>query len=508
MRKITARLGFHRHNRVRSVLQRMAVLLAVIGPAGQLQSAELVHQFDFNGDLTDTQGTGVSLVQDGNVATSSFGADGWSWTANADPGGGLKLETALLENPQSYSLGFRVKYGNVTDYRKLICFKGTGTDEGLYFHNSTSAFYPFGSSFDVTFATDTFYDFIISRSSDDVIRVYVVIGDCEVVLIYEHNDPTDASVPKIVGGKYQFLFFRDDTYTSYEWTESGTVQRIRVWNGALEEDEIADALSVAMTGKATAVTRSAAELHGSMNPGGLETVVTFEYGPTAEYGKETAAAESPVGGGDNVAVSLAITGLAWNTTYYYRVKGVNGDGTIYGCPRTFTTLPGPDLLVAIAASSLNAFVGQELCFQVVVSNIGSDKASNILLRFSLPPDTEFVAARLIVQDSAQAASLNAQVDGNDIVVELGDLSVEDSLELELILRAAASGTVTLTASVSCDERDTAFDAQADSNIVVDDAYWEIVHSLTPFNACGLLGFVSPVVLMIGLTALRRCHRRA
>lgn len=227
----------------RSVFRHAALVLVVAGLPGPLYSADLLHQYDFNGNLADTLPTSVSLEQHGNIATSVYGGDGWSWTATTDPGGGLKLETALLSNPQSYSLGFRVKYGNVTGYRKIISFKGTADDDGLYFLNGNLVFYPFGANVSITYTVDTVYDFIFSRSSDDVIRVYTVDGNGTATKVYEENDPTDASVPVAAAGKYQFLFFCDDTDTSTEWTDSGAVQRIRVWNGPLEEGEVGAALS-------------------------------------------------------------------------------------------------------------------------------------------------------------------------------------------------------------------------------------------------------------------------
>jgi hypothetical protein len=226
-----------------SVWRRAVLVLLVAGFPAPLYSADLLHQYDFNGNLADSLATGVAMEQYANVATSAYSSDGWSWTANTNPGGGLKLETALISDTQSYSLGFRVKYGNVTGYRKIISFKGTTDDNGLYFLNGNLEFYPFGPNASVTYAVDTFYDFIFSRSSDDVIRVYTVDSNGNATKVYEQNDSTDASVPVVVNGKGQFLFFCDDASTNTEWTSSGTVKRVRVWNGPLEEGEVSTALS-------------------------------------------------------------------------------------------------------------------------------------------------------------------------------------------------------------------------------------------------------------------------
>lgn len=601
MKTISTGAGMHSEGVGLSVLRRIALLLVIAGPAGWLQSAELLHQFDFKGDLTDTQGTGVVLVEHGNVATSTFGADGWSWTANTNPGGGLKLETALLDDPRSYSLGFRVKYGNVTGYRKIISFKGTGSDNGLYFYSGKLVFYPFGSSVSVTFATNSFYDFIFSRSADNVIRVYVVTGECEVTLVYEKDDPTEAAVPTVVGGKHQFLFFCDDTATNIEWTPSGTVRRIRVWNGTLAEEEVADILSVASTGAATAVTRSAAVLHGLVHPGGLETAVSFEYGTTTGYGADAPGAPSSVTGGDNVAVSLSLSGLAWNTTYHYRVVATNGDGTVYGCDRTFTTLSGPPTVTTTKVSNigpttatgggnvtadggdavtargvcwgttaqptladqhtedgtgLGAFVshltglqpsttyyvrayatngvsttygtqrtfttplplpqlsvsitppagavevGKEMTFEVAVTNSGDGPATGVVVRIPLPDGAQFVSASWIGEDAGQSAPLNAYVEGDEIVIETGEVGIGDNRKIALVLRALVAGTFTLVAEVTSTETPEASEFQAEGAAEATDVYWRVVRAVPPGWSCGWLG-ITPVLMLAGLWGWRR-----
>jgi hypothetical protein len=305
-------------------------------------SAVLIHQYDFNGNLNDTMGTGISLTVHPNTATSGFNTGEWWWTATGRPGGGLILETNLITDPQNYSLGFRVKFNEVgPSWRKIVSFKGASSDRGLYFYGSHLQFYPFGDNAAITYSPNTFYDFIFSRSSDDVIRVYVVQEDGSVTKVYEAADSGDESVPIQVSGKYQFMFFMDDTATTSEWTTGGAVRSIRVWNGPLEEEEVGDALSDASTGAATDITTGSATLNGTVNPNGSSTTVTFEYGLTALYGTEVAADQSPVSGTTNVAVSKSINGLSPDTLCHYRVKAVNGGGTTYGSDRTFTTASIP-----------------------------------------------------------------------------------------------------------------------------------------------------------------------
>jgi phosphodiesterase/alkaline phosphatase D-like protein len=95
-----------------------------------------------------------------------------------------------------------------------------------------------------------------------------------------------------------------------------------------------------MTTAATAVTTSGATLNGLVNAMGDSTTVTFEYGTDTSYGTTVTADQSPVASNFVVPVSKAITGLANNATYHFRVVGQNSGGTSYGNDMTFTTGAG------------------------------------------------------------------------------------------------------------------------------------------------------------------------
>jgi phosphodiesterase/alkaline phosphatase D-like protein len=89
---------------------------------------------------------------------------------------------------------------------------------------------------------------------------------------------------------------------------------------------------------ASSVTTSAATMSGQVNPSGSPTVYTFEYGPSLAFGAissvialDEANAFEPV--------SAALSGLAANTTYYYRVIAANAAGSSSATVKQFTTGP-------------------------------------------------------------------------------------------------------------------------------------------------------------------------
>ncbi len=98
-----------------------------------------------------------------------------------------------------------------------------------------------------------------------------------------------------------------------------------------------DAAPTVTTGAISDKTSTSAVLNGIVNANDASTVVTFEYGTTVSYGASAVAAQSPVSGTTETAVSCTLTGLTPNTTYHYRVVGTNSGGTTNGSDMTFTT---------------------------------------------------------------------------------------------------------------------------------------------------------------------------
>jgi hypothetical protein len=102
------------------------------------------------------------------------------------------------------------------------------------------------------------------------------------------------------------------------------------------------------TGGAAQVTITTATLTGTVNPRGLTTSYFFQYGTTTAYGTRTPSTSAGKGGA-RVAAAAQVTGLAPNTRYHYRLLAHNGDGTVAGNDRTFTT-PRQPLGLALSAA--------------------------------------------------------------------------------------------------------------------------------------------------------------
>jgi hypothetical protein len=119
---------------------------------------------------------------------------------------------------------------------------------------------------------------------------------------------------------------------------------------------LADAVATptASTGGASKITASSATLNGKVNPNGVPTSYSFNWGTTTAYGQRTSDASA---GSDTTTkdVSAAITGLAPGTTYHYQVTATAaGGGTTAGSDQTFTTLSPPSVATGPATSVTNS----------------------------------------------------------------------------------------------------------------------------------------------------------
>jgi hypothetical protein len=102
------------------------------------------------------------------------------------------------------------------------------------------------------------------------------------------------------------------------------------------------------TGAASNVQQGTATLNGRVDPNGKATTYFFQIGTTRVYGTNTAEASAGAGG-NPVAVSVPVGGLAPLTVYHYRIVARNADGQRIGADRTFRTKRQP-LGVTLAAN--------------------------------------------------------------------------------------------------------------------------------------------------------------
>ncbi len=83
------------------------------------------------------------------------------------------------------------------------------------------------------------------------------------------------------------------------------------------------------------LTGTAADLNAKVNPGGLATTCTFEFGTSTTYGHSSPCKPQPGAGTSDVQVTAHVTGLSGDTVYHWRVVASNAAGTTTGADHTF-----------------------------------------------------------------------------------------------------------------------------------------------------------------------------
>ena len=100
-------------------------------------------------------------------------------------------------------------------------------------------------------------------------------------------------------------------------------------------------MPIAGTGGASSVGTGSAFVAGTVNPGGSQPVTyRFSYGTSPSNLGSSTYASSGLSGTNSVPVSALLSGLAPNTTYYYRLDIALGSQTYSGSVQSFTTHPG------------------------------------------------------------------------------------------------------------------------------------------------------------------------
>lgn len=126
-----------------------------------------------------------------------------------------------------------------------------------------------------------------------------------------------------------------------------------------------------ITQPVSAITTTSAVLHGQVNPSGSQTAFTFEYGTSTAFGAITTVvalddADVPE------PVTAALSGLAPDTTYYYRVVAANATGTTNGATLRFST--GPGGLPAVTTGTAGAITDSAATLAGTVDAHGSQTA--------------------------------------------------------------------------------------------------------------------------------------
>jgi len=126
------------------------------------------------------------------------------------------------------------------------------------------------------------------------------------------------------------------------------------------------------TNPATSVTGTSALLHGTLDDAGGESCTcAFDYGLTTSYGSEVEALGTYDTG---ESFQKTVIGLLPATTYHFRAKATNSEGTGYGDDLTFTTLGDvyPSVGTTRVSSLVHRWVPGSYTLEMVLGGVTSE----------------------------------------------------------------------------------------------------------------------------------------
>jgi hypothetical protein len=186
--------------------------------------ADIIHNYEFSGNLSDSIG-GVTLIPNGGTVTSS------EYQFLANQGLALQSPRAL----KSYTLAMRFRFSDVSDFRKAVDFKNLTSDDGLYVSTARLELYGVsGAGPGGAFAANVFSVLALTRNDS----TKNVIGYVNGVKQWEFTDNDEVAVPVFTSGKSTFQFFKDDGETLNE-ASAGAVDWIKVYDAPLSMADIA-----------------------------------------------------------------------------------------------------------------------------------------------------------------------------------------------------------------------------------------------------------------------------
>jgi hypothetical protein len=212
--------GFH--IRKKFLMAGFVTAVTVMG-TGIAEAAVLKNDYLLNGNFSDFLGNGADLVSNGGTIETT----GYEFGANQ----GLSLSNTI--NAANYTIQMLFSIDNVSGYRKLIDFKNLTSDRGVYNFNTAPSFYPFAAGASNNITAGSLTNLVVTRDSATNAFTGYINGIQQISFADTGSDATFNAINNIA------RFFRDDSATSGVESSSGFVDRIRIWDGALNATEVA-----------------------------------------------------------------------------------------------------------------------------------------------------------------------------------------------------------------------------------------------------------------------------
>src|SRR5574344_1144603 len=217
----------------------------------QAEAPSSAVDFKNSVDLTNTGISctlkGYSFNQPGNQSLHNFayktdgvGTDTTYYEWNSGWNYGLTFDVDQ-DFSKDYTIAMRFSLHDLSGgWRKIVDYRNYSSDNGFYFTNSHTKFYPDSAEGVATYKNDEIIDFIITRNgTTNVMSVYTVVdGVKNIDLVYSKT--VDNSKGYVSDGHTIFGFLRDDTQNR-EYSKAVKIYSLKFFNYCLSEDDAMNA---------------------------------------------------------------------------------------------------------------------------------------------------------------------------------------------------------------------------------------------------------------------------
>lgn len=215
------------------VCRRLVLVSVAAGLSVMPAKADLIGDYPLRGNFSNSvSGLGaLTPTSVGSGSSWSFTSEGWSFT-NIAGLGQTGLSLGIPSPLSTYSVGMVLQLSQVTSYSKLLDFSGLTSDIGLYVYSEALNLYVGGSSIGGHIEPDTTFSFVMTRAADQTISIYFNGNPTPVITV------ADPSANFLLQNSLYLLL--DDRGGS-EYSPSGILSHVRIWDTALSPSEIPDA---------------------------------------------------------------------------------------------------------------------------------------------------------------------------------------------------------------------------------------------------------------------------
>ena len=221
-------------------MSRSSCVLLIVASGALSSSACVAAQladYAFDGNLSSDVGVAPDLVYLGSAESyATVMIDGNSVSVlDFELGSGLRFASG---GPMDeYTVAMRIRLDANPSWQKLVDVTDLANDEGMYLFNNFAEYFGATPSPDYNSAwevSDTeFFQLLLSRrAADGMVRVFI-----DGVEQFSFEDTGDLALVDTSGNMH---FLVDDTQTSMTENPAGQVDRIRIWDVALSDEEIAE----------------------------------------------------------------------------------------------------------------------------------------------------------------------------------------------------------------------------------------------------------------------------